>query len=137
MRKVNFNALKNVAVPESWVEKALHAKPKKKPIFLRPYFIGTAASVVVVSAVVVVVSAVVVVVVVSTSDEQSEIVVVVVSTSDDESSALLSSALLELLPQAVRQDAVSVNDNNIVNNLFFIVFNSLVKFLHFYYNIIS
>ena len=52
MRKVNFNALKNVAVPDSWVEKALHAKPKKKPIFLRPYFIGTAASVVVVSAVV-------------------------------------------------------------------------------------
>ena len=52
MRKVNFNALKNVAVPESWVEKALHAKPKKKPIFLRPYFIGTAASVAVVTAVV-------------------------------------------------------------------------------------
>ena len=52
MRKVNFNALKNVSAPESWVEKALHAKPKKKPIFLRPYFIGTAASVVVVSAVV-------------------------------------------------------------------------------------
>ena len=52
MRKVNFNALKNVSAPESWVEKALHAKPKKKPIFLRPYFIGTAASVVVVSAVI-------------------------------------------------------------------------------------
>ena len=52
MRKVNFNALKNVAVPDSWVEKALHAKPKKKPIFLRPYFIGTAASVAVVTAVV-------------------------------------------------------------------------------------
>lgn len=52
MRKVNFNALKNVSAPEDWVEKALHAKPKKRPIFLRPYFIGTAASVVVVSAVV-------------------------------------------------------------------------------------
>lgn len=52
MRKVNFNALKNVSAPESWVEKALHAKPKKKPIFLRSYFIGTAASVAVVVAVV-------------------------------------------------------------------------------------
>ena len=46
MKKVNFNAAKNFEVPESWIEKALNAKPKKKPLYLRPYAIGSAAGVV-------------------------------------------------------------------------------------------
>ena len=46
MKKVNFNAAMNFEVPESWIEKALNAKPKKKPIYLRPYAIGSAAGVV-------------------------------------------------------------------------------------------
>ncbi len=46
MKKVNFNAAKNFEVPESWIEKALNAKPKKKPLYLRPYVIGSAAGVV-------------------------------------------------------------------------------------------
>lgn len=44
MKKVNFNKLENFEVPEEWIEKALNAKPKKKPLLLRPYVLGTAAS---------------------------------------------------------------------------------------------
>lgn len=51
MKKVNFNSLENFEVPEEWIEKALNAKPKKKPLLLRPYVLGTAASVVLVAAV--------------------------------------------------------------------------------------
>lgn len=46
MKKVYFNAAKSFEVPESWIENAVNAKPKKKPLLLRPYLIGTAASVV-------------------------------------------------------------------------------------------
>ena len=46
MKKVNFNAAMNFEVTESWIEKALNAKPKKKPLYLRPYVIGSAAGVV-------------------------------------------------------------------------------------------
>ena len=49
MKKLNFNSLKNISVPESWIETALNAKPKKKPFFFRPYVIGTAASLVIVA----------------------------------------------------------------------------------------
>lgn len=45
MKKVNFNSLENFEVPEEWIEKAINAKPKKKPILLRPYVWETAASV--------------------------------------------------------------------------------------------
>lgn len=50
MKKVNFNSLEGFEVPEEWIEKAVNAKPKKKPLLLRPYVWGTAASVVLVSA---------------------------------------------------------------------------------------
>lgn len=50
MKKVNFNSLENFEVPEEWIEKAINAKPKKKPLLLRPYVWGTAASVVLVAA---------------------------------------------------------------------------------------
>lgn len=46
MKKVNFNAMQSFEVPESWIENAVNAKPQKKPIYLRPYVIGSAASVV-------------------------------------------------------------------------------------------
>lgn len=49
MKKVNFNALQNFEVPESWIEKAINAKPaapKKKPIYLNSRYLSTAASVV-------------------------------------------------------------------------------------------
>ena len=36
MKKVNFNSLENFEVPEEWIEKAINAKPKKKPLLLRP-----------------------------------------------------------------------------------------------------
>ena len=49
MKKVNFNRLENFEVPEEWIEKALNAKPKKKPLF-RPYVLGAAASLVLVTA---------------------------------------------------------------------------------------
>ena len=51
MKKVNFNKLENFEIPESWIENALNAKPKKKPLLLRPYVWGTAASVVLIAAV--------------------------------------------------------------------------------------
>ena len=50
MKKVNFNSLENFEVPEEWIEKAINAKPKKKPLLLRPYVWGTAASIVLVGA---------------------------------------------------------------------------------------
>lgn len=50
MKKVNFNSLENFEVPEEWIEKAINAKPKKRPLLLRPYIIGTAASIVLVTA---------------------------------------------------------------------------------------
>ena len=50
MKKVNFNSLENFEVPEEWIEKAINAKPKKKPLLLRPYVLGTAASIVLVVA---------------------------------------------------------------------------------------
>ena len=50
MKKVNFNSLENFEVPEEWIEKAINAKPKKKPLLLRPYVWGTAASIVLVAA---------------------------------------------------------------------------------------
>ena len=50
MKKVNFNSLENFEVPEEWIEKAVNAKPKKKPLLLRPYVWGTAASIVLVGA---------------------------------------------------------------------------------------
>ena len=46
MKPLNFDALTNFEVPEEWIEKALSAKPKKKPIILRPYVIGSAAAIV-------------------------------------------------------------------------------------------
>lgn len=46
MKKVNFNAAQSFEVPESWIENAVNAKPEKKPVYLRPYVIGSAASVV-------------------------------------------------------------------------------------------
>lgn len=53
MKKVNFNSLQNFEVPEGWIENALNASPKrKKPLLLRPYLLGTAASLVILSAVV-------------------------------------------------------------------------------------
>lgn len=48
MKKVNFNALKSIEPPNEWVEKALAAQHKKKPLPLRPYILGTAASAVIV-----------------------------------------------------------------------------------------
>lgn len=52
MKKLNFNALTQFEVPESWIERALDAKPKKKPLWLRPVVIGSAASLVITAAVV-------------------------------------------------------------------------------------
>lgn len=49
MKKVNFNSLESFEVPEEWIEKAINAKPKKKPLLLCPYVCGTAASVVLVT----------------------------------------------------------------------------------------
>ena len=49
MKKVNFNSLESFKVPEEWIEKAINAKPKKKPLLLCPYVCGTAASVVLVT----------------------------------------------------------------------------------------
>lgn len=48
MKKVNFNALKRIETPDGWLEKALAAQHKKKPLLLRPYILGAAASVVIV-----------------------------------------------------------------------------------------
>lgn len=47
MKKVNFNALQNFEVPESWIENAINAKPKKKPFYLNPRYYGTAAALVI------------------------------------------------------------------------------------------
>ncbi len=47
MKKVNFNALQNFEVPESWIENAINAKPKKKPFYLNPLYYGTAAALVI------------------------------------------------------------------------------------------
>ena len=52
MKKLNFDALTQFEVPESWIERALDAKPKKKPFWLRPAVIGGAASLVITAAVV-------------------------------------------------------------------------------------
>lgn len=52
MKKLNFDALTQFEVPESWIERALDAKPKKKPLWLRPVVIGSAASLVITAAVV-------------------------------------------------------------------------------------
>ncbi len=52
MKKLNFDALTQFEVPESWIERALDAKPKKKPLWLRPAVIGSAASLVITAAVV-------------------------------------------------------------------------------------
>lgn len=52
MKKLNFDALTQFEVPESWIERALAAKPKKKPLWLRPVVIGSAASLVITAAVV-------------------------------------------------------------------------------------
>ena len=46
MKPLNFDALTNFEVPEEWIEKALSAKPKKKPFIFRPYVIGSAAAIV-------------------------------------------------------------------------------------------
>ncbi len=49
MKKVNFNQLKNVKTPESWIENAINIPQRNKkpiPFYLRPYFIASAASVV-------------------------------------------------------------------------------------------
>lgn len=47
MKKVNFNALQNFEVSESWIENAINAKPKKKPFYLNPRYYGTAAALVI------------------------------------------------------------------------------------------
>lgn len=52
MKKLNFDALTQFEVPESWIERALDAKSKKKPLWLRPVVIGSAASLVITAAVV-------------------------------------------------------------------------------------
>lgn len=52
MKKLNFDALTQFEVPESWIQRALDAKPKKKPLWLRPVVIGSAASLVITAAVV-------------------------------------------------------------------------------------
>lgn len=45
MKKVNFNQLKSVKTPENWIENAINIpqKNKKKPIYLNPYIIASAA----------------------------------------------------------------------------------------------
>ena len=56
MKKANFNTLKNLPVPEQWIEKALaipeteEQKPVAVPFWKKPRFIATAASLVLVSA---------------------------------------------------------------------------------------
>ena len=47
MKKVNFNALQNFEVPESWIENAINAKPKKKLFHLNPLHLSTAACLVI------------------------------------------------------------------------------------------
>ena len=47
MKKVNFNALQNFKVPESWIENAINAKPKKKLFHLNPLHLSTAACLVI------------------------------------------------------------------------------------------
>ena len=47
MKKVNFNALQNFEVPESWIENAINAKPKKKLFHLNPRHLGMAACLVI------------------------------------------------------------------------------------------
>lgn len=47
--KRNFNVIKNLEVPKSWVENAVNipqTAPKRKNLILKPYLIGTAASLV-------------------------------------------------------------------------------------------
>lgn len=45
MKKVNFNQLKSVKTPENWVESAIKIpqRNKKKPLYLNPYIIASAA----------------------------------------------------------------------------------------------
>lgn len=45
MKKVNFNKLKSVKTPENWIENAVKIpkRNKKKPIYLNPYLIASAA----------------------------------------------------------------------------------------------
>ena len=45
MKKVNFNQLKSVKTPENWIENAIKIpqKNKKKPIYINPYIIASAA----------------------------------------------------------------------------------------------
>ncbi|MGN1432562.1 MAG: hypothetical protein ACI4XI_02570 [Ruminococcus sp.] len=45
MKKVNFNQLKSVKTPENWIENAIKIpqKNKKKPVYLNPYIIASAA----------------------------------------------------------------------------------------------
>lgn len=45
MKKVNFNQLKSVKTPENWIENAIKIpqKNKKKPAYLNPYIIASAA----------------------------------------------------------------------------------------------
>lgn len=45
MKKVNFNQLKSVKTPDNWIENAIKIphKNKKKPIYLNPYIISSAA----------------------------------------------------------------------------------------------
>ena len=56
MKKANFNTLKNLSVPESWIENALaipekeEQKPAAVPFWKKPRFIAMAASLVLVSA---------------------------------------------------------------------------------------
>ncbi len=45
MKKVNFNQIKSVKTPENWIENAINnpKKNKKKPAYLNPYIIASAA----------------------------------------------------------------------------------------------
>ncbi len=50
MKKVNFNQIKGIKTPESWIENALNIpieNKKPKPFYLKPYFLASAASVVI------------------------------------------------------------------------------------------
>lgn len=50
MKETNFNQLKSVKTPDSWIEKAVNIpKTNKKPIpfFIKPYFIGSVACLVI------------------------------------------------------------------------------------------
>ena len=48
----DFSQLKSFKTPENWIEAAINIPQKKKPLpfILRPYVIGTAASLVIVAA---------------------------------------------------------------------------------------